>query len=80
MKVNTIICGDCLEVMTEWPDNCVELVLTDPPYGINADRMKMGTGRHDWDVVVGWDEICPDRIVFDTIKRISDNQIINFNS
>ena len=28
-----IICGDCLEVMKDWPDNCVDLVLTDPPYG-----------------------------------------------
>ncbi|GAH83772.1 unnamed protein product, partial [marine sediment metagenome] len=27
-----IICGDCLEVMKDWPDNCVDLVLTDPPY------------------------------------------------
>ncbi len=32
MQVNRIICGDCLEVMKDWPDNCVDLVLTDPPY------------------------------------------------
>jgi len=30
--INKIICGDCLEVMKEMPDNCVDLVLTDPPY------------------------------------------------
>ncbi len=30
--VNKIICGDCLEVMRDWPDNCVDLVLTDPVY------------------------------------------------
>ena len=35
MRENKIICGDCLEVMKEWPDNCVDLVLTDPPYGID---------------------------------------------
>ena len=29
---NTIIQGDCLEVMKSKPDNCVDLVLTDPPY------------------------------------------------
>ena len=34
-NVNKIVCGDCLEVMKDWPDNCVDLVLTDPPYGIN---------------------------------------------
>ena len=32
-NVNKIVCGDCLEVMKDWPDNCVDLVLTDPPYG-----------------------------------------------
>jgi len=32
--LNKIICGDCLEVMREMPDKCVDLVLTDPPFGI----------------------------------------------
>ena len=35
MEVNKIICGDCLEVMKSMPDKCVDLVLTDPPYGVN---------------------------------------------
>jgi len=26
--------GDCLEIMKEMPEGCVDLVLTDPPYGI----------------------------------------------
>jgi len=29
---NTIICGDCLDVMKDWPDGCVDLVVTSPPY------------------------------------------------
>ena len=33
---NKVICGDCLEVMKDIPDNSVDLVLTDPPYGITA--------------------------------------------
>ena len=33
LPINEIITGDCLEVMKDWPDNCVDLVLTDPPYG-----------------------------------------------
>ena len=32
IPVNKIICGDCLEVMKDWPDNCVDLVVTSPPY------------------------------------------------
>ena len=35
LPINQIINGDCLEVMQEWPDNCVDLVLTDPPYGVD---------------------------------------------
>lgn len=29
---NTIICGDCLEVMADWPDGCVDMIFTDPDY------------------------------------------------
>ena len=59
MPENTIICGDCLEVMKDWPDNCVDLVLTDPPYGIgetnqkNLSRGKYALptdyGNYEWD-------------------------------
>jgi len=35
MKLNTIIQGDCIEVMKDIPDNSVDLILTDPPYGID---------------------------------------------
>jgi len=35
LPVNKIICDDCLEVMQRLPDGCVDLVLTDPPYGIS---------------------------------------------
>ena len=38
LPIGKIICGDCLEVMKDWPDNCVDLVLTDPPYGIQFSR------------------------------------------
>lgn len=29
-----VVLGDCLEVMKDLPDNCVDVVLTDPPYGL----------------------------------------------
>jgi len=32
--INKIIPGDCLEVMKEMPDKCIDLVLTDIPYNI----------------------------------------------
>ena len=30
---NTIIMGDCLEVMKHIPDRSVDMILTDTPYG-----------------------------------------------
>lgn len=33
--INKITHGDCLEVMKTIPDKSIDLVLTDPPYGIN---------------------------------------------
>ena len=32
IKNNSIICGDCLEIMKDIPDKSIDLVLTDPPY------------------------------------------------
>lgn len=33
--INKIICGDCLDILPKIPDGAVDLVLTDPPYGMN---------------------------------------------
>jgi len=30
---NTVVVGDCLDIMAQMPDGCVDLVVTDPPYG-----------------------------------------------
>ncbi|HDZ13322.1 hypothetical protein LCGC14_1284500 [marine sediment metagenome] len=32
LPIDTIICGDCLEVLRDFPDNSVDLVVTSPPY------------------------------------------------
>ena len=33
-EINQIYPGDCLEVMKTWPENFVDTIITDPPYGI----------------------------------------------
>ena len=35
--INKIIQGDCLEVMKDMPDECVDLILVDPPFGKGKD-------------------------------------------
>ena len=37
-----IYCGDCRELLPLIPDGAVDLVLTDPPYGVGLDY-----GQHD---------------------------------
>ena len=33
-KINQVWQGDCLELMKEMPDKSIDLIITDPPYGI----------------------------------------------
>lgn len=45
--VNTIQCMDCLEGLKKIPNNSVDLIITDPPYGIsrelNCKNQRLGT-------------------------------------
>ena len=45
--LNKIICGDCLTVMKQLPDKCVDLIVTSPPYNLKnstGNGMKDGRG------------------------------------
>lgn len=45
--LNKIICGDCIEVMKQIPDESVDLVVTSPPYNLRnstGNGMKNGNG------------------------------------
>ena len=48
---NKIICGDCVRVMRDLPDNCADLVITSPPY---ADNRKKTYGGIAHDKYVEW--------------------------
>jgi len=37
LPINKIISGDCIDIMVEWPERSVDLILTDPPYNISSD-------------------------------------------
>ena len=63
-KINTITCGECLDVMHVMPDNYVDVVLTDLPYGINEhggkyrfgpQSMKKGFKTNKHYDNLGWD-------------------------
>lgn len=71
--------GDCREVLPLLPS--VDLILTDPPYGIGIDGQKENVSRnpkhrrkaHDF---MGWDDETPDRLVFELMRYKSAGQIV----
>jgi adenine-specific DNA-methyltransferase len=64
VELDTIVQGDCLEVMAEMPENSVDLIVTDPPYfrvkGEWWDRQwDNATAFLDWlgQLCAGWQRI-----------------------
>ena len=68
--MNKIIQGDCLKVMRQMPDKCIDLVLTDPPYGINFEYDIYSDSPHELQKIVN--AIMPE------IERISHRALITF--
>jgi len=70
--------ADCVDVMRSIGDKEIDLVLTDPPYGIGVDGgiggsvlAKKSDFEKKW-----WDKKSPENKVFDELFRVSQNQII----
>lgn len=72
MNEPKLILGDCLEELKKLPDKSIDLVLTDPPYGIgisrNPFRQKFAPSR--------WDSFTPSSDYFDEMRRVSKEQVI----
>ena len=60
-NINKIINADCLDILKELPDKCVDLVLTDPPYN---------TTNCAWDVKLDLG------LLFKELNRISKRQVL----
>lgn len=77
---NQIINADCMDVLKQLPDKCIDLILTDPPYGIDITRTgKMGNNNCAMANDYGpeeWDKEIPAKEYFDEMFRVSKNQII----
>ena len=67
---------DCMDGMKEFPDKYFDLAIVDPPYGINASKMTMGRGNHQFSKDKDWDAGIPDETYFQELLRVSKNQII----
>ena len=43
---------DCMETMERMDDDSVDLVLTDPPYGVDFDYDKYDDGKEEWESLI----------------------------
>ncbi len=82
--MNEIIHGDCLDYMKTLEDNSIDLILTDPPYGIKPDKGFGGSRgfggfgkpikRREYDD--SWDSERPPVNAFNEMLRVSKAVII----
>lgn len=76
MPISEVYNCDCLEYMRSIPDKFFDLCIADPPYGINASKMTMGSGKNHLYSKKSWDSNIPGTQVFEEIFRVSKHQII----
>ena len=67
---------DNMKLMSRYPDNHFDLAIVDPPYGINAGKMTMGSGKHNFKKGKDWDNSVPNKEYFQELFRVSKNQVI----
>jgi len=48
LKINTIINGDCLDILKGFPDGCVDLIVTSPPYANSRKADYGGVNPNDY--------------------------------
>lgn len=82
---NKILNMDCIDFLKQCPDKIFDLVLTDPPYGIDyggqlikGEEYKTQTNKHGWRNFGNgeWDKERPSAEIFREMLRVSKNQII----
>jgi DNA modification methylase len=65
--IDKVIHGDCLAVLADFPDNSIDMVFMDPPYGHNNNNN--GDLICRWEAALGKGDYCPDR---DNIPILND--------
>jgi len=74
MKLDTIVCGDCLDVMAEMPTNSVDLIVTSPHYNC---RKSYGNFQDEmpWGQWYGFMEI----LLIESLRVMRDGAVMALN-
>jgi tRNA(Ile)-lysidine synthetase-like protein len=68
-----------MDILKQLPDKCIDLVLTDPPYGIgeaNGKNLSRGKlAKPTQYAIKDWDNKIPKKEIFDEIFRVSNEGI-----
>ena len=79
MELNKIYHGDSYKLIKQLSDKSVDLIFTDPPYGIKADKGTHGFGNsHDTvkKYTDDWDNLTPSQDFFNELLRVGKKVII----
>lgn len=57
LPLNQVVLGDCVEVIRDWPENSIDCIVTDPPYGLRFMGKK-------------WDKALPPVEAFEQMIRV----------
>lgn len=68
LHLNTIYNMDCLEGMKYIPDNCIDLIVTDPPYLMNYKSGRRKDKAHDFCTPIQNDN--NEQVISDAIKQM----------
>ena len=76
--------GNCIDIMKHFPENEIDLIITDPPYGIAVNKMgftnaggkKFGNAVAEKSYFKNFDDRKISKAFFDLMLKISKNQII----
>jgi site-specific DNA-methyltransferase (adenine-specific) len=77
--INEVKNMDCMEYMSQFPDNYFELSIVDPPYGININismGRRKGDKKSNYHKFAGNDSEIPNKEYFIELFRVSKNQVI----
>jgi len=78
MGTQKLLQGDCLEKMKQMEDNSVDVIVTDPPYGILGGSKTIGGSNMSKvnEYNCEWDNSRMSKEILTEIFRVSKNQII----